>query len=295
MSERQNTGNVKERLAVFLFGGISSSTATLFSNPLDTVKIRLQIQGAAGLPSIYRNSFHALYKIPQQEGIAALQKGLQPAFIRQFFYGALRFGIYQTLKNQVLVTDSDAINACGAYVSGYLAALICTPLDLLKVRLQGDQIWGEKYKNHIFTNIARIYKETGASGMYTGWAPTAIRGGLVATAEFTSYDHIKRFVTTKTPVKDGFWAHLLVGSCSGFFGAFISNPIDVLKSRMMNQRPEEPRYLDTMDCLKRTVRKEGILSLYKGLIANSIRNIPQVAITFICLEQLVKQYQLQRL
>lgn len=46
-------------------------------NPIEVVKIRLQIQGelAANAPKKYRGLFHGIYTIAAEESIAGLYKG----------------------------------------------------------------------------------------------------------------------------------------------------------------------------------------------------------------------------
>ena len=41
-----------------------------------------------------------------------------------------------------------------------------------------------------------------------------------------------------------------------------------------------------MDCLKQTVRSEGVLGVYKGTLANYLRFGPYCTLTFIFVEQL---------
>ena len=67
----------------FLLGGVSACGAGFFTNPLEVVKTRMQLQGelrARGQYAVhYRNVFHAFYNIAKVDGITALQKGLVPA------------------------------------------------------------------------------------------------------------------------------------------------------------------------------------------------------------------------
>ena len=62
-----------------------------------------------------------------------------------------------------------------------------------------------------------------------------------------------------------------VGSLSGLCGAGVVYPIDLIKTRMMNQRDSKEMlstrhaYHDTMDCIKKTLRYEGVSGLYRGL------------------------------
>ncbi|KAJ1476324.1 mitochondrial carrier domain-containing protein [Baffinella frigidus] len=81
-------------------GGSASAMACLFSNPLEVVKTRLQVQGemAASAPKKYTGLMDALVKIPREEGLRAIQKGLGPGMLYQFAMNGARLGSYPTLK-----------------------------------------------------------------------------------------------------------------------------------------------------------------------------------------------------
>ncbi len=61
----------------FVLGACASVGAGIFSNPLDVLKTKAQLQGelrARGQYSVhYKNMFHAAYMIAKEEGILALQ------------------------------------------------------------------------------------------------------------------------------------------------------------------------------------------------------------------------------
>ena len=49
--------------------------ATLFVQPLDLVKNRLQLSGEGGQQKMYKNSFDALTKILRSEGVTGIYNG----------------------------------------------------------------------------------------------------------------------------------------------------------------------------------------------------------------------------
>ncbi len=74
-------------MSEFLCGGGASALAVVFTNPADTVKTRLQVQGelrakGAG-PRPYGGVVDAFYSIARTEGVVALQKGLFASAIYQ--------------------------------------------------------------------------------------------------------------------------------------------------------------------------------------------------------------------
>lgn len=85
----------------FPIAGLAAVCAGVFSNPLEVIKIRMQLQGelqARGQhPVHYRNVFHASYVIAKHDGVLALQAGLAPALWFQFFLNTFRLGTLLTV------------------------------------------------------------------------------------------------------------------------------------------------------------------------------------------------------
>jgi len=79
---------------------------------------------------------------------------------------------------------------------------------------------------------------------------------------------------------------------SGFNAALVTSPMDVIKTRIMNQKlgpnGENLVYKGTIDCLVKTVQSEGFLGLYKGFFPNWMRIGPHTIVTFLVYEELRK-------
>jgi solute carrier family 25 (mitochondrial aspartate/glutamate transporter), member 12/13 len=75
--------------------------------------------------------------------------------------------------------------------------------------------------------------------------------------------------------------HFGLGSIAGAFGAFMVYPIDLVKTRMQNQRSSrvgEKLYLNSIDCFKKVVRNEGVRGLYSGVLPQLVGVAPEKAI-----------------
>lgn len=75
--------------------------------------------------------------------------------------------------------------------------------------------------------------------------------------------------------------HFGLGSIAGAFGAFMVYPIDLVKTRMQNQRSSrvgERLYNNSIDCAKKVIRNEGFTGLYSGVIPQLIGVAPEKAI-----------------
>lgn len=73
-----------------------------------------------------------------------------------------------------------------------------------------------------------------------------------------------------------------LGSIAGCVGATVVYPIDLVKTRMQNQRTGamvgELMYKNSFDCFKKVIRHEGVLGLYRGLAPQLVGVAPEKAI-----------------
>lgn len=75
--------------------------------------------------------------------------------------------------------------------------------------------------------------------------------------------------------------HFGLGSMAGAFGAFMVYPIDLVKTRMQNQRASRVGsllYKNSWDCAKKVVRNEGFKGLYSGVLPQLVGVAPEKAI-----------------
>lgn len=73
-----------------------------------------------------------------------------------------------------------------------------------------------------------------------------------------------------------------LGSIAGAAGATVVYPIDLVKTRMQNQRSGsivgELMYRNSLDCAKKVIRHEGFFGLYRGLLPQLVGVCPEKAI-----------------
>lgn len=75
--------------------------------------------------------------------------------------------------------------------------------------------------------------------------------------------------------------HFALGSIAGAFGAFMVYPIDLVKTRMQNQRSQrvgEMLYKNSIDCARKVIKNEGFKGLYSGVLPQLIGVAPEKAI-----------------
>lgn len=72
-----------------------------------------------------------------------------------------------------------------------------------------------------------------------------------------------------------------LGSIAGAFGAFMVYPIDLVKTRMQNQRGADPGqrlYKNSIDCFRKVIANEGARGLYSGVLPQLVGVAPEKAI-----------------
>lgn len=219
------------------------------------------------------------------------------ALIRQASYGTIKVGIYESLKPQAAAVlpfaprDTMLNNIMCAAVAGTVSSCCATPTDVLKVRLQASGLCpSNRYSGSLLRIFRTIYEEEGVRGLWRGMGPTAQRATLICSVQLPTYEAAKRFLTRHRLLVDGGVCHFVSSICAGVASAAACNPIDVIKSRMMNQHYSSSTgsalYTSSWDCLVQTCRAEGSRALWKGLVPNCMRLGPWNIIFFLTLERL---------
>ncbi|XP_065176573.1 kidney mitochondrial carrier protein 1-like [Sycon ciliatum] len=279
----------------FLFGGLASVTAEFGTFPIDLTKTRLQIQGQVGdaAQARYRGMLHAFQVILREESARALYNGIAPALLRQASYGTIKIGIYHSLKSRISPGGESLFgNVLAGMVAGTCASCIANPTDVLKVRMQAQR-GGCVNSKSLMASFGEIYHQEGLRGLWRGVGPTAQRAAVVAGVELAMYDWVKVQAIRRQYMADDIPLHFTSSFIAGFAGAIASNPIDVVKTRMMNQKVvpgNDQLYKSSLDCAVRTARNEGVMALYKGFVPLYLRLGPWNIIFFITYEQLKKAH-----
>ncbi len=123
-----------------LTGGVAGCIAEIATIPLDTAKVRLQVQSNQGK---YRGMLHCIKTMAAQEGILSLYKGLNAGLQRQLVFASLRIGLYQPVKQFYVGKDhvgpiSVFYRILAALTTGAIGISIANPTDVVKIRFQGE-------------------------------------------------------------------------------------------------------------------------------------------------------------
>lgn len=276
-------------------------TATCFIQPIDTVKVRIQILGEnkAKGAEVSTNPLTVGRRVLANEGIGALYKGLDSALVRQATYTTTRLGIYSYLFEKIKREQGKVNFTNKFYISclaGFFGALVGTPADLTLVRFQSDATLPaaerRNYKN-VVDAFKRIVQEEGFFSLWKGSTPTVLRALALNIAMLTSNDEIKERLTEMRGLKKPDQTSVFTASAiSGFLSSFVSLPFDNIKTKIQKQK-KLPNgtlpYSSFFDCFKKTVAKDGLSGLWIGFFPTYyIRIAPHIMITLIVQDWLTK-------
>eukprot|EP00088_Acartia_fossae_P010686 TRINITY_DN15344_c0_g1_i10.p1 TRINITY_DN15344_c0_g1~~TRINITY_DN15344_c0_g1_i10.p1 ORF type:complete len:317 (+),score=60.20 TRINITY_DN15344_c0_g1_i10:249-1199(+) len=278
--------------------GVAACVADLFTFPLDTTKVRLQIQGEGGQNNKSSGVLRTLFNIGRYEGPKALYSGIVPGLQRQMAFSAIRIGGYETVRE--LYQDLSGaktgfqmlgIRIAAGITTGTLAILCAQPTDVVKVRMQAAGGKGQ-YKG-VFDAYASIAREEGfKSGLYRGTGPNIARNCIINVGETVVYDAVKDHLITNNILKDGIQCHLASAVIAGITATCVASPVDVVKTRYMNS--PQGVYRGAAHCAITTARREGMMAFYKGFNASCVRLVSWNIALWLSYEQLklaVRQYQ----
>jgi solute carrier family 25 carnitine/acylcarnitine transporter 20/29 len=183
-----------------------------------------------------------------------------------------------------------ALDFVAGCVAGTLSILACHPLDTIRIRLQSGQF------SSISQCVKSSLKNEGVLGLYKGLVPPLVGVSLINASLFgtkslthTMLDDMDDKSDTEpssnaTQQTQPNLKHLMIsGAAAGFASGFLSSPIELLKIRQqLDQRGSNSAKL--LPLTRDIVRNSGWLSLFRGLNATLIREIPSFPAYFVTYE-----------
>ncbi|XP_072036490.1 mitochondrial dicarboxylate carrier-like [Amphiura filiformis] len=268
------------------FGGLASAGAACITHPIDLTKVHLQTQ-----QEVKMRGYQMVIKIVKNEGVMAMYNGLSASIGRQMTYSLVRFAIYETVKNSVLPQDANRPmpfyqKALLAGFAGACGGFVGTPCDMINVRMQNDvKLPLDKRRNykHVFDGLWKTYKFEGRVSLFNGASMATSRAVLMTIGQIGLYDQFKQMLLQTGIFKDNLVTHFSSSLMAGFCATVLTQPFDVMKTRLMNAKPGE---FKSFAALVVYTAKLGPSGFYKGFIPAFVRLAPQTIFTFIFFEQL---------
>ncbi|XP_057311453.1 mitochondrial dicarboxylate carrier-like isoform X2 [Hydractinia symbiolongicarpus] len=288
-----NQGKVKKpKKQRWYLGGFAGAGAVLFTHPLDLLKVHLQTQQEASKGLLKLGA-----DVVKNDGILGLYSGISASILRQLTYTTVRFGMYEVVSSKLLEGRDDCLPfyqklTIGCF-SGFIGGIAGNPADMVNVRMQNDMklpVNMRRNYSHAFNGLYRVAVEDGFRTLFAGVTMTATRGLLMTIGQVAVYDQTKQMLMGTGYFADTIPTHLTSSIIAGTVATIMTQPFDVMKTRLMNAKPGE--YQSVLHCA-RDLGSSGILGFYKGFVPAWIRLGPQTILTWLILEQLRKQFPLK--
>lgn len=153
-------------------GGVAGGSQVVFTNPLEIVKIRLQVAGEAA-KSLDVGPRPSAMTIVRTLGIVGLYKGASACLLRDIPFSAIYFPVYAHLKKDLYGEGPDHKLTIGQLLisgaaAGMPAAYFTTPADVIKTRLQVEAKKGQSSYTGIMDAARKIYAEEGFRAFFKG-------------------------------------------------------------------------------------------------------------------------------
>ena len=253
----------------FICSVLSSFGATSMVHPFDVIKISQQLR----LP--------IQYKIPD------IYRGLPTGLFRQFTYSAPNTFLFSEMLRQYRLKYGNEPNIAykgvmGA-ISGGIGGITGTPSEVLLVRA----IYKYPPPMGMLTHAKSIYTQEGLYGFFKGSSAAIFRACTFNSVRLSFYSETKNLLTNTYPSMTGSsYIHFMSATVGALSGVLISNPIDVIKSRV--QQPKNTK--TTTQLIQYTLRTEGMSGFYRGTFAMMSKTIPHSIISFVLFEQMTRWF-----
>ena len=285
--------HAKQGAIRLLASAVAAGIAETITLPIDTVKVRLQVQlaGATGDALMYKGTFQGGHRIIVEEGLRGLWKGYAPAMMRQCSYTGLTWILYEPVRNALAGHEVDTSNVASipfwkrvlaGGISGGIGIAVMNPTEVIKTQLQANRTGNLR----IGATTREIWRTERLRGFWAGVSPNVARCFVGNAAEIGTYDHAKHYAIDRGWCDDNIWAHLGASATASVVSAVVSTPVDVLKVRLMNQAGHAHAYSGVIDATRTIVREEGPMALYKGFLPLFYRKALWCVSFFVSMEQI---------
>lgn len=273
----------KWRMTKFVFaGGLAGAISRSATAPIDRLKMLLQVQESRHL------TLRQGLKIMASEGsIRAYFKGNGTNCLKIAPETSIKLALNDWLKHHIRKDHRDIAPwervACGG-VSGAVGQGLVYPLDTVRTRLA---VCHSSEYGGIWQTAVRLARTEGLAAFYRGLVPSMCGILPYAGTDIALFEILNERLHDKY---DGDPPHLAIigaGMASSVFAQFVSYPLALVRTRLQAQGVggNPIKYTGMLDVFSQTLRNEGAIGLYKGLLPNLIKLAPAAGISWYVFEE----------
>ena len=273
-------------------GASAGCLVSIFLHPVDTIKVLVQTELAAGSGS--RNLTQICKQLLSKSGgPRRLYLGLAANLASSIPISAIYTSSYEAAKHGLAKLSCSRSNAegegcppppdswVGHCLAGATASLctsfVYTPSECVKNRVQAG------LHPSSLSALYHVVTKEGPLTLYRAWPAVVLRNVPQSVVKFFAYEQLKLLVSRQAGRNPTTGEMLAIGGLAGASGALFSTPFDVVKTRMQTQvgRGSHMSLGRTMGSL---VAREGVSGLYRGLAPRIFIYLSQGAIFFTAYE-----------
>ncbi|XP_022119511.2 mitochondrial glycine transporter B isoform X1 [Pieris rapae] len=280
----------------FLAGSFSGTFSTILFQPLDLVKTRLQnpthnVVATTVSGRIQPGMITTFLNIIRQEQIIGLWRGMVPSIARCVPGVGLYFSSLHWLKTKLGKSRQD-LTAMEAIALGVVArtmsGVALIPITVIKTRYESGVY---KY-NSLSGALKAIYKAEGIRGLSCGLGPTLARDAPFSGLYLMFYTQSKQAVPKEwlqSPTASS-GIHFTCGVLAGIAASLVTNPADVLKTKMQLYPEKFPNSFSAAMYVHQTY---GFLGFFKGAVPRMVRRSLMAAMAWTVFEEITRSIGLK--
>lgn len=287
-----------ESLVHAVSGAVGSVTAMTVFFPLDTARLRLQVdenRKAKSTPAI-------LAEIVKEEGLLAPYRGWFPVICSLCCSNFVYFYCFHCLKASWLKGKQSApsTDLIIGIAAGVVNVLVTTPLWVVNTRLklQGSKFHNEDIRPTNYSGIldafVQIIRDEGVTALWNGTFPSLLLV-LNPAIQFMIYEGLKRQLRRGIPRELSSLEVFVIGAIAKAIATTVTYPLQTIQSILRfgqynNTSTEKSKLLSSLRTIKcllvNRVRKYGMLGLFKGLEAKLLQTVLTAALMFLLYEKI---------
>ncbi|KAH7646481.1 solute carrier family 25 member 38-like protein [Dermatophagoides farinae] len=298
--------NERPMLKSFMVGSLSGTCSTLLFQPFDLLKTRVQNAHLSSLAISRNQSVPAsampstrfvtvTYETIKNEQIIGLWRGTAPSLLRCVPGIGIHFCCLDTLQSHFCPDRRpSAIEAMTfGMMSRSIAAVLLIPVTVVKTRYES----GSYAYQSIVDALRHTYRNEGLRGLKSGLLPTLMRDVPYSGLYYMFYSQMKNFMLTKnadeiqrnsqqySKIISSSSITFACGVSAGLLASAVTQPMDVVKTRMQVNTKQYPSFLKTTLSI---VKEEKIRGLFAGLVPRMMRRTLMASMAWTVYEQMMR-------
>eukprot|EP00831_Metopus_contortus_P064785 TRINITY_DN57954_c0_g1_i1.p1 TRINITY_DN57954_c0_g1~~TRINITY_DN57954_c0_g1_i1.p1 ORF type:complete len:322 (+),score=41.43 TRINITY_DN57954_c0_g1_i1:27-968(+) len=255
--------------------------------PIDTIKTHMQAKEAN------TGFFKTAIQLYRHQGIMRFYRGVIPILTGCIPAHTAFFGTYEFAKARIFQRDG-TLHFLAGFGVGALASMIhdlfLTPMDVFKQRMQ---LSGCK---RAIRYAKLIIKTEGLAALFRSLPVTIIMNLPFSSILVTVNENMKVYVKPEKR-KNKFFYYFLCACFAGTVASLVTNPLDVIKTRLQTQNMEvgmirdtsdevltDVKYKDILSSIKMLMREEKIVWMKRGIVPRSIQASISSALSWVSYE-----------